>query len=122
MRKLSIILFVALMPAAAFAQSMPVSTFIKKADALEKKGALALFSGDIGKLKKEIGNSAKQVRAEQVAAVKAGKKPATCLPEKASVNSKELLEHFRAIPPARRNITVKAAFVDLMRKKYPCPA
>ncbi len=107
---------------AASAQSMPVSEFLAKADALEKKGAMALFSGDIGKLKAEIVNSGKQLRAEQDAARKAGRKPATCLPEKAKVNSTELLAHFRALSPAERGVPVKAAFAGLMRKKYACPA
>ena len=122
MRKLLIAALAAAVPLTPlFAQSMPVSQFLAKADALQKKGAMALFSGDIGKLKAEVTNSGKQLRAEQEAARKAGRKPATCIPEKANVNSTELLAHFRTIPAAQRNIPVKAAFADLMRKKYPCP-
>ncbi len=104
------------------AQSMPISTFLAKADALKKKGPMALFSGDIGLLKKEVQNSAKNVRNEQIAAKKAGKKLPYCLPEKASFNSTELLDHFRALPPAQRSAPVQAGFVSLVRKKYPCPA
>ena len=104
------------------AQSMPISEFLAKADALQKKGPMALFSGDIGKLKAEVVNSGKQLRAEQEAARKAGRKPATCLPEKANVTSTELLAHFRAVPPAERGVPVKTAFAGLVRKKYPCPA
>lgn len=123
MRKSLIIALAAAVPLTPlFAQTMPVSEFLTKADALQKKGAMALFSGDIGKLKAEVQNSGKQLRAEQVAAQKAGRKPATCLPIKAEMNSSELLAHFRSIPPAQRNMTVKAAFAGLMRKKYPCPA
>lgn len=102
------------------AQTMPVSTFLAKADALKKKGPLALFSSDIGLLKKEIGNSAKSLRAEQNAARKSGRKLPYCLPEKASFNSTELLDHFRSIPPAQRNMPVQAGFASLVRKKYPC--
>jgi hypothetical protein len=101
---------------------MPVSTFLAKADALQKKGPLALLSGDVNLLKKEITNSGKQLRQEQKAAQKAGRQPATCMPDKASINSGELLTHFRSIPPAQRNVSVKTAFASLMRKKYPCPA
>lgn len=123
MRKLLIAALAAMVPLTPlFAQSMPVSQFLAKADALQKKGAMALFSGDIGKLKAEVVNSGKQLRAEQEAARKAGRKPATCMPEKASVNSNELLAHFRSMPPAERSMPVKAAFAGLMRKKYPCPA
>ena len=108
--------------ASAQAQSMPVSQFLAKADALQKKGAMALFSSDFGLLKREIQNSGKQLRAEQVAAEKAGLKPTTCLPPKAAMNSAELLAHFRSIPPQQRTMPVKAAFAGLMRKKYACPA
>ena len=121
MRKILIVAFAAAVPLTPLlAQSMPVSQFLAKADALQKKGAMALFSGDVGKLKAEVMNSGKQLRAEQVAAQKAGQKTATCMPEqgKATIGSNELLAHFRSIPPAQRNMTVKAAFAGLMRKKY----
>lgn len=123
MRHFAIALLVIAVPATALqAQTMPVSTFLAKADALKKKGPMALFSSDFGLLKKEIQNSGKSLRAEQIAAKKTGRKLPYCLPEKASFNSTELLEHFRSIPPAQRNIPVQAGFAGLMRKKYPCPA
>jgi len=122
-RKILVTAFVLIAPMSALhAQSMPVSQFLGKAEALEKKGMRALFSSDIGVLKAEVMNSGKQLRAEQEAALKAGRKPATCLPKKAQMNSNELLAYLRAIPPAQRNMPIKAAFAGLMRKKYPCPA
>ncbi len=124
MRKMALALLIAGVPAAAHAQTMTVAEFLAKADALKKKGAMALFSSDIGKLKNEIVNSGKQLRTERLVAQKAGRKPAFCPPEKGkgSINSDELLAHFQAIPPAQRGISVKAGFASLMRKKYPCPA
>ncbi len=123
MRKVAIALILGFVPMAALqAQSMPVAQFLAKAEALQKKGAMALFSGDISLLKREIQNSGKQLRAEQIAAQKAGRKPATCMPAKASMNSNELLAHFRSIPAEQRNMPVKAGLAGLMRKKYPCPA
>jgi hypothetical protein len=38
------------------------------------------------------------------------------------MNSDELLGYFNSIPPAQRNMSVKAAFYNMMAKKYPCPA
>lgn len=108
--------------AAANAQAMTVATFLGKVDGLKKKGPMALFSGDIKVLKGEVQNSAKQLRAEQNAAKSAGRKAATCMPEKATTDQKELLAYFEAIPPAQRGATVKQAFASLMRKKYPCAA
>ncbi len=108
---------------AAHAQTMTVAEFLAKADALKKKGAMALFSSDIGRLKNEIVNSGKQLRAERLSARQAGRTPAFCPPEqgKGSINSDELLAYFQSIPPAQRGISVKAGFAGLMRKKYPCP-
>ena len=123
MRKTILFLILSMAPLAPLhAQSMPVATFLAKADALKKKGALAFFSGDLGRLKSEIQNSGKAIRLEHQAAVKAGRKPGFCIPAKASFTSTELLDHFRAIPPAQRNMPVKAAFASLVRKKYPCPS
>lgn len=123
MKKLALALVLSVAAAGPVsAQTMPVSQFLAKAEALQKRGALALFSSDIGLLKREIVNSGKQLRAEQDAAKKAGRKPATCIPPKASMNSNELLAHFKSIPPQQRSMPVKAAFAGLMRKKYPCPA
>ena len=113
-------LLLAVIPAALQAQSMPISTFLSKAEALKKKGPLALFSSDIGLLKSEVQNSATAVRTEQIAAKKAGRKLPYCLPEKASFNSNELLAHFHSIPPAQRGMSVQAGFASLVRKKYPC--
>jgi hypothetical protein len=123
MRKIAFGLLIAALPATALhAQAMPVSTFLAKAEALKKKGPLALLSGDVGLLKAEVMNSGKALRAEQLAAQKAGQKPATCIPEKAAIGSNELLNHFQAISAQQRNMSVKAAFASLMRKKYPCSA
>lgn len=107
---------------AAPAAAMPVSTFLTKAEALQKKGAMALFSSDIGVLKKEMQASGSQIKAERLAAVKAGRKPDFCPPAKASMGSAELLGHLRAIPAAQRGMPFKAAYKGFLVKKFPCPA
>ena len=120
-RKTAAAMLLAVAPLAALqGQAMPVSQFLAKADALQQKGAMALFSSDFRLLKREIQNSGKQLRAEQDTARKAGRKPGACPPKKAAMNSSELLAHFRSIPPEQRNMPVKAALAGLMRKKYPC--
>lgn len=112
----------AVMAAPTSAQTMPLGDFLARADALQAKGAMALFSKDIGRLKGEVRAAGKQIRAEQAADQKAGRKPATCLPAegKASVTSTEILAHFRAIPAARRGMSVKQAFASFARKRFPC--
>jgi hypothetical protein len=120
-RKTAAAMLLAVAPLAALqGQAMPVSQFLAKADALQQKGAMALFSSDFRLLKREIQNSGKQLRAEQDTARKAGRKPGASPPKKAAMNSSELLAHFRSIPPEQRNMPVKAALAGLMRKKYPC--
>lgn len=104
------------------AQNMPVSKFIATAEGLQKKGPLALFSGEKRLLLREIDNSARQLRAEQAAANKVARKSATCMPEKITINSGELWQHLRSIPVTERGMNIKTAFAGYMRKKYPCPA
>lgn len=110
-----------ILAAPAGASAMTVAEFLAKADALQAKGVGALFSGDLKLLKTEVTSAGKALRAEQAAAVKAGRKPTACLPAKAATNSDELLAYFRAIPPAQREMSVKDGFAGLIRKKYPCP-
>lgn len=114
---------VALTFASANAQSMPVSTFLAKADSLKSKGPLALMSSDLGLLKREVETAGKTLKDERLASVAAGRKPAYCPPAKSSMNSDELLAAMRAIPPAERPRTdVKSALKGLLIKKYPCRA
>ena len=125
MRKIAFVLLLTVAPVtAAHAQNMPLNQFLTKANALEKKGPLALVSGDFGLLKREMQNSFKQLRAERLAAKAAGRKQAFCPPEKgASLGSSEILSHFRSIPqPQRDRMRTKDAFRNLMVRKYPCPA
>ena len=103
------------------AQAMDVATFLVKADALEKKGMLALMSSDYKLLMREIQTQGAALRAERLAAQKAGRKAAYCPPEKQSLTAKEVLTAFRTIPVAQRpRIQVKDALRALLARKYPC--
>ncbi|HEY0131355.1 MAG TPA: hypothetical protein VGB57_08110, partial [Allosphingosinicella sp.] len=64
------------------AQAMDVATFLIKADALEKKGMLALMSSDYKLLMGEIRSQGAALRAERLAAERAGRKGAYCPPAK----------------------------------------
>ncbi len=110
MRKAAVAVLIALAPASALhAQLMPVSDFLTRAEALKKKGVMAIVSKDFGVFKAQIQNSGKQLRAEQNEAAKAGRKPATCMPKKASFGPDELLGHLRSIPPQQRSMSIKPA-------------
>lgn len=125
MRHIAVALLLIALPATALqAQSMTVATFLAKADALQKKGPLALLSSDLGLLKKEAQNAALSLRQERLAAKSAGRRQAFCPPEKgASLGTNDVLGHFRSIPPAQRSrVQVRDAMRSLMAKKFPCPA
>ncbi|HEX8449738.1 MAG TPA: hypothetical protein VF652_09125 [Allosphingosinicella sp.] len=103
------------------AQAMDVATFLVKADALQKKGVMALMSSDYKLLKSEIETNAAALRAERLAAERARRKPAYCPPAKQSLTSGEILAAFRSIPAAQRpRVQVKDALRALMARKYPC--
>ena len=104
------------------ADAMNVAEFLAKADALEKKGAMALFSSDNRLLKNEVQGAATRLRAERAAAEKAGRRGAYCPRDKTGLTPKEIVAYFRTIPPARRGTEVDDALRTLLARKYPCPA
>jgi asparagine synthetase A len=106
---------------ATAADAMNVKTFVEKADALEKKGVMALMSSDYRLLKKEVETAAAALKDERLAAAKAGRRAAYCPTSGSGLNSKELLAAFRTIPPQQRERTeVKDALRALLARKYPC--
>ena len=103
---------------------MTVAVFLEKAEALKSRGALAMFSSDLRLLKGEVQTAAAAVRAERLAALRAGRRPAFCPPGQGGrFDSDELLRHFQSIPPAQRARTeVRDGLRSLLIRKYPCPA
>lgn len=108
---------------ASASHAMTVADFLVRADALKAKGAMALFSSDIRLLKNEVVGAAGQLRAERLAAVQAGRRPAYCPPAKGGgMNSDELLSAFRALPADQRaRMQVKDGLRLHMARKHPCP-
>ena len=109
------------LPASA-AQAMDVATFLAKADALQGKGMLALFSSDIGLLKREITTDLKALVDEARAAASAGRPHAFCpQPGRMALNSDEILATMRTVPAAERPRTdVRQPLKVLLARKYPC--
>lgn len=103
------------------AAAMDVATFLGKAEALQRKGPLALLSGDVKLLMGELSDATKALRTERLAALAAGRVPAYCPPEKIHLSSDEILAGFQAIPAAERPRTpVKDALRSLYAKRFPC--
>jgi len=104
------------------AQAMTVNEFLAKTSALQAKGFAAMVSPDLTLLRDEIKAAATAYRAELDAAQAAHRKPRSCPPPKgqAKVDPDTLMAAFKAIPPAKRTMSVKAAFYGLMDRRYPC--
>ena len=119
-KKLLAAVILAVAPLGA-AHAMDVASFLAKADALQRKGMLALMSSDYKLLKAEIEANALALRNERLAAERARRRAAYCPPAKQSLNSDEILAAFRSIPAAQRPRTpVKDALRALLVRKYPC--
>ncbi len=104
-------------------QAMTVAVFLDKADSLERRGMMAMFSSDARALKAEMKSAGDSLKAERQRWRAAGQRPAYCPPERIPVKSSDLLVHLRAIPPAQRQ---RMEFRDALRlmlvRRYPCPA
>jgi hypothetical protein len=99
---------------------MNVATFLGKADALKAKGMAAMFSSDLKVLMTEAKGAGLAYRAI-LAQERAAGRPSSCPPDKAAINSEQLLAHLKAYPAAaRQSITLRAAMADLFRKTFPC--
>lgn len=110
------------MSAAATAQSMPVSNFLTKSEALQKKGPLALFSGDLKLLMAQVKADAAAIRAERLAAKAAGKPTAFCPPAAGTtLTDKDILAAMQEVPPARRAATsTRDALKAFLIRRHPC--
>ena len=103
------------------AQAMTVATFLRKAEALQARGPLALLSSDLTLLKNEITTASQSLRAERLAARRAGRRPAYCPPESGGFTPEELLAGFRSIPAAhRQRMEVREGLRRLLIRRYPC--
>ncbi|HYD38713.1 MAG TPA: hypothetical protein VEA60_13935 [Allosphingosinicella sp.] len=119
-KKLLAALALALVPLGA-AEAMDVATFLARADAVRKKGMLAMMSSDYKALRQEILTHSRTLRAERLAAGRAGRRPAYCPPPRTGLGTDEILAAFRSIPAAQRPRTdVKDALRALLARKYPC--
>jgi hypothetical protein len=119
--KLRIAFTAALVALSAPASAMTVAEFMAKVNGLKAKGPMALFSSDIGVLKAEGMAAGQSIRADQEAALAAGRPAPTCVPKGSKIGQNELLDYFGKIPPAQaQRMTVKQGMIGLMRQKWPC--
>jgi hypothetical protein len=107
---------------AAQAQTMPLSTFLAKADALKAQGPLAMMSSDLPIIKAQVRGSMVNYRTMLASQKATGKPLDSCPPAKGSLDSDEMMAFFQTIPVAQRSkISVQTALFAMMKKRYPCP-
>ena len=113
-----LLLFV--MPAAATA--MPVSTFLTKAEALQRKGALAMLSSDLKLLMNQIKQDSATLRAENKAAEAAGRQKAYCTPAGGvKMTNRDVLAAMNAVPAQQRAGTqTRDALRAYFARRFPC--
>lgn len=121
MNKPTLILALAASLLASSASAMTVQEFLTTADGIPRNPT-ALLRSDTRRLMNEMKAAFKTIRDEQAAARAAGRRPATCVPDKVSVNTGEILGRFSSIPPQRRGISVTQAVREWMAEAHPCPA
>jgi len=118
---LGLALFLSLASASA-ANAMSVREFLAIADRLPQNATSALRP-DGRRLIGEVSRSVHAVRDEQAADVRAGRRPAYCIPPAGSgITPEGLLARFRAMPNGRRDISVRQAIREWMIERWPCSA
>jgi hypothetical protein len=111
---LAVILF------ATAAQAMTVREFLATADRLPQN-ATAVLRPEGRRLVSEVTSAVSTLKAEQAADIRAGRRPAHCIPARGTgISAEALVARFRALPPSRRNISVIEALREWMAERYPC--
>lgn len=120
--KLVVAAVAVLVPAMASAQSMSAEAFFQKAQALQRKGMMAMFSSDVKKLMNEARAAGEAARAQRLATLKAQEKPRYCPPAGSQrLGSDEFMERLGALPRAERiRINMTEAMIRILAGKFPC--
>ena len=106
-------------PTAAQTEGMSVEQFLASAER-SPRDATALFHPVTGRLTGEVRAGFTTIRDQQRAAVAAGQTPVTCIPERVSASSEEVMNTINAVPANRRSISVTQALREWMIERYPC--
>lgn len=116
-----------LVVSAAAGASAPAGTaqnFLDRVHTLKSRGPMALFSGDIGKLKAEANAAGRSIEADRIASDSARRAPAYCSPKpKVPLGQSEFLAGLERIPAGQRaTMPLKQAMLRVIQAKYPCGA
>lgn len=106
--------------AAPASAAITVEGFLAKIAGLKAKGPLALFSGDIGLLKRESAAAVSGMAAQKKARAAAGQPPLYCAPAKSTMTANDMIAGLQAIPAHERRISLQDGFTRVVARKYPC--
>jgi hypothetical protein len=101
---------------------MNAEAFYQRATALQKKGPLALFSGDLKLLMNEGRAAGAKARTNRLAAIAAHQKPRYCPPNGAvKMSNKDFMDGLSAIPQRdRARIDITEATTRILVRRFPC--
>lgn len=96
--------------------------FLVRAERLLAKGPLALFDRDYKRLQREGEAAGVSIRLEREKAEREGRPILYCSPApRAELGNMEFIRGLRAIPQAQRQrMTLRAAMLLILQRKYPC--
>lgn len=102
------------------APGMTVRDFLAVVDRLPQN-TTALLRPEGRRLVSEVTGAVSALKAEQAADLRAGRRPAHCIPARGTgISARALVNRFRSMPPARRNISVAEALREWMAERHPC--
>ena len=105
---------------ATSAQAMTVREFLAIADRLPQN-ASAVLRPEGRRLVNEVSGAVHRIKAEQEDALRAGRRPAHCIPARGTgITPRGLLSRFRALPADRRDQSVTEALRQWMAERHPC--
>jgi hypothetical protein len=121
LQALGLALFLSLAATSA-AEAMTVREFLSIADRLPQNATAALRP-EGRRLISEVSTAVHAVKNAQFADERAGRRPAYCIPPRGTgITPEGLLARFRALPAARRGISVEQAIREWMTERWPCGA
>lgn len=120
MRKLLIGALLVVSLAVPLQAAMTLAEFLPRANRLQAKGPMAIFSGDLKPVMNEMRTVGRELKAEGERRKAAGLPRRSCPPEGTKLDSKQILAMLNAIPPADRGISVKDGLLRVMAARYPC--
>ncbi len=120
MKKLGWVIGLAAVLLASSVEAMSVEEFLATAARIPRN-PLALLRPDTRRLMTEVNTAFATIRADDASARAAGRRPATCMPERMSLSADQVLARLNSVPTSRRSMTVTGALREWMAERYPCP-